>query len=256
MIWTPSQWGRGVLVSNGLAAGRVRVVPEGVDASVFRPVPEGQQDAPVFRFLCVAKWEERKGTAELVRAFREEFHSGEPVELVMHCGAALNTGAAVRRALAGDCPGRSPRIVCTEPASLPCLVALMQSCHAFVLPTRGEGWGLPILEAMACELPCIVTGYSGLTEFAHDENCFLVRIAERVPVRDPEYYDPAVDWGEWARPDAAHLRSLMRLVYEDRPAAKAKAKRARDEAARFWSWSRAAHEAMFHIRELRGSPIH
>ena len=253
MVWTPSQWGRVVLVSNGIPAGQVRVVPEGVDTSVFRPPLEGQRDNAVFRFLCIAKWEERKGTADLVRIFRDEFHPGEPVELVMHCGPAANTAAAVGRALAGASPDRSPHITCTEPVSLAGLVALMQSCHAFVLPTRGEGWGLPILEAMACELPCIVTGFSGLTEFAHDENCFLVRVAEMVPVCDPSYYNPAVDWGEWAQPDTAHLRALMRFVYEERVVAQAKAKRACDEAARLWSWNHAACRAISCIRDLRGS---
>jgi glycosyltransferase involved in cell wall biosynthesis len=252
MVWTPSQWGRAVLVSNGVPAARIRVVPEGVDASVFVPPPSGRPCGPVFRFLCVGKWEERKGTADLVRVFRDEFRPGEPVELVMHCGPAEGTAAAVRSALGGDSPDRPPRIACTEPATLEGLVALMQSCHAFVLPTRGEGWGLPILEAMACELPCIVTGYSGLTEFAHDGNAFLVRVAGTVPVCDPAYYDPAVDWGEWARPDSDHLRALMRFVYEKRMIAQARAKRARDEAGRLWNWANAASQAISCIRELRG----
>jgi glycosyltransferase involved in cell wall biosynthesis len=229
-------------------------VPEGVDSGVFVPPPNGR-GSENFRFLCVGKWEERKATADLVRCFRGEFRPGEPVELVMHCGAAVLTSAAVRDALAGGSPEDAPRIVCTDPVSLAGLVALMQSCDAFVLPTRAEGWGLPILEAMACELPCIVTGYSGLTEFANEQNCFPIRVAGMCPVRDPRYYAEDRDWGEWAQPDLEHLRALMRFVYENRVLATAKAKRAREEAVRLWGWDHAAQAALGHISDLRGGRL-
>ena len=35
---------------------------------------------------------------------------------------------------------------------------------AFVLPTRGEGWGLPVVEAMAMELPVVVTNATGCAQ--------------------------------------------------------------------------------------------
>lgn len=250
MVWAASQWGRRVLEANGVAADKIRVVPEGVDTRIFAPPPAGQRDTEVFRFLCVGKWEERKGTADLIRAFLQTFHRDEPVELVMHCGGTAPMHE-IKRKIA-ECSGTGgPRVVASEPVSLPKLVELMQRCNAFVLPTRGEGWGLPILEAMASELPCIVTDYSGLKEFANEDNCFLVRVESMVPVNDPKQYEVRFEWGEWAQPDLAHLRSLMRFVYENRGIALNKAKRAREEAVRLWSWDRAAQTAMAHIRELR-----
>jgi hypothetical protein len=48
------------------------------------------------------------------------------------------------------------------------------------------------------------------------------------------------------------LRSLMRLVYENRDEAARRAKRAREEAAQLWSWERAAEAAMRHVGALRG----
>jgi hypothetical protein len=82
----------------------------------------------------------------------------------MHCSTQYARGRNFREEIARILArhGRTAaRIVPSDPLDLPQLVALIRSCHAFVLPTRGEGWGLPILEAMACELPCIITDYSG-----------------------------------------------------------------------------------------------
>ncbi|RYG94933.1 glycosyltransferase [archaeon] len=47
---------------------------------------------------------------------------------------------------------------------------------AFVLPTRGEGWGLPIAEAMAMELPVLVTNYSGPTAYIDEHNAYPIPV--------------------------------------------------------------------------------
>jgi len=49
-----------------------------------------------------------------------------------------------------------------------------QDADAFVLPTRGEGWGLPAAEAMAVGLPTIVTNWSGPTGFATKDTAYLL----------------------------------------------------------------------------------
>lgn len=45
------------------------------------------------------------------------------------------------------------------------LLHIYQAIDLFTLPTGGEGWGLPILEAMSCGVPCLVTGYSGHMDY-------------------------------------------------------------------------------------------
>ena len=49
---------------------------------------------------------------------------------------------------------------------------VLMGADAFVLPTRGEGWGLPVVEAMAMALPVIVTNTSGCSQYLTQENSF------------------------------------------------------------------------------------
>jgi len=51
--------------------------------------------------------------------------------------------------------------------SEPTLAAIYNSFDVFTLPTRGEGFGLPVLEAMACGVPIVVTDYSAHTDWAN-----------------------------------------------------------------------------------------
>ena len=52
---------------------------------------------------------------------------------------------------------------------------------AFVMPTRGEGWGLPICEAMAMGLPVVATNFSGPTAYLTRANSHPLRVERRLP---------------------------------------------------------------------------
>ncbi len=52
-----------------------------------------------------------------------------------------------------------------------------------MIPTRGEGWGRPQMEAMAMGLPVISTNWSGLTAFLNEETGFPISVERLVTVR-------------------------------------------------------------------------
>jgi glycosyltransferase involved in cell wall biosynthesis len=241
-IWTPSQFGRRVLITNGLDAERIHVVPEGVDPEVFRPRETPRGEGP-FRFLCVGKWEQRKATDLLVDAFCEEFAAAEPVELVMHCWnpwvPSFDLEASVTRARRG----RTTRVVASRPVPGERLADLYNEADAFVLPTRAEGWGLPIVEAMACGLPVIVTNYSAPADYLDDVIAYPIRVEKLVDVYDPFFFPEGSAAGQWAQPDVAHLRSLLRHVYEHPAEAREKGRRAREVVCSRWTWDHAAAKA-------------
>ena len=106
------------------------------------------------------------------------------------------------------------------------LPRLYKAVDAFVLPSRGEGWGRPHVEAMAMGLPVIATNWSGTTAFLDDEVGYPLPY-ELVPV--PAEHNLAGH--RWAEPDVGALRRLMRRLRP--PGRGGRRRRAQALAARF-----------------------
>lgn len=125
--------------------------------------------------------------------------------------------------------------------------ALFRSADCFVLASHGEGWGLPILEAMACGLPAIATDWSGPRDFMNETNAYPVQVERIVPaaVKNPVYSG----FG-WAEPSHEHLRQLMRYVFEHPDEARAKGCIAAHDAHINWTWDRAARLIGARLEEI------
>jgi glycosyltransferase involved in cell wall biosynthesis len=241
-LWTPTSWGRRNLMANGIEGARIAVVPEGVDTDFYRPATPASGR---FRFLTVGKWETRKFFDGLLKAFTEEFSAEDDVELYLQChnNYVPNFSLNDKVAKAGFSSARN--IVLGAPCSLNDLRALYQSANCFVLPTRAEGWGLPILESMACGVPAIVTRYSAPLDYLDENNSYLIDVAKMVEAHDDDFN---IHTGLWAEPDIPHLRRLMRNAFEDRSQLREKGLRARATAEQF-TWDNSARVALDAIRK-------
>ncbi len=245
-IWVPSEFNRATFVQSGVDPRKVFVIPLGLDLARYRPASTRPLSLPGhagFNFLSVFEWNKRKGYDILLRAYAEEFSHRDDVALVVrtygYVGRGAPNEAQLRRTLLELCPHpeRAPRLVVLEDRfpddQMPSLYA---ACGAFVLPSRGEGWGIPYMEAMAMGLPTIGTRWSANTAFMTDENAFLIETDGLVEIEpgDPEY--PHEYWGHhMAQPSLDHLKKLMRQVYEDRVEARRRGAGARRDVARLWT---------------------
>jgi hypothetical protein len=126
---------------------------------------------------------------------------------------------------------------------------LYRGADCFVLSTRGEGWGMPILEAMACGLPTIATNWSAQTEFMRDDVSYPLNVDRLIPaVAKCPYYAGF----SWAEPDMEHLIYLMRRVYQQREEARAVGQRAAEVVAQQWTWDHAARRIMDRLSDMQG----
>lgn len=182
-----------------------------------------------FTFLCVAEHTSRKNLPMLIRAFERAFGGDPAVRLVIKTGVH---DASSLRVLVHD-----PRKIIIDSVLREgdaAMSHLYEQANCFVLPTRLEGFGMPILEAMATGLPVIVTDYSGHLDFCNKDNAFLIRNKGLVNA-DPACF-PHLP-GRWGDPDEDHLIFLMRSVVDNYSEAISKAHFAYEHVRDRYRWS-------------------
>ncbi len=81
-FWVPTEWQKIVTAEQGYPIEKIKVVPEGIDPSIFRPNPRKRTfDPQPYRFVVVGRWEHRKSTTEIISAFINEFKEKDEAEL-------------------------------------------------------------------------------------------------------------------------------------------------------------------------------
>lgn len=214
-VWVPSEWGRSVLVANGLDPARCEVVPEGVDTDQYHPYAP-RVDNPILTYLITGKYELRKSIIETVYAWSQEFGNDPEVELVVKTNHFMNQEDKyneITRWL-GQMGLTNVRVMWGSITAND-MADLYQQSHIFVLPSKGEGWGLPLIEAAAVGLPIITTWYSAHTEFLQHIQSSVISVEhDMIPVNCQEYQffypAPDGDWGKWAQPRIDSLRQALR----------------------------------------------
>jgi len=162
----------------GLAETRVKVIHQGVDP-VFAPVDDISELSRVWAhlgvappyFLIVGGYDWRKNLSGTLRAFAQ---------------LTKKTTAKYRLVVVEDrlaCPEETAaliaelkiaeRVVFTGQISDIDLRALYSGAQALVFPSHYEGFGLPVLEAMACGTPVICSRAGALPEVAWEAALFV-----------------------------------------------------------------------------------
>ncbi len=253
LVWAPSAWAKNILLTHGLPATKVAVVPAGVDAEIYHPHcrPWNETQSPAkFRFLMLGKFEERKGYTQLLDAFVKAFGKNPKVELLIKGDYFIDEerkGAMLHDFVKSY---NAPNIrLLTGAASQEDLFVIYNIADAFVFPSRAEGWGLPLIEAMATGLPAIATNYSGQTEFlGHLEGLFMPVRHSLVPITDVEFQGLVMghdgDWGRWAEADVDDLAKKMQDMIKDYPQWRHNALEASRILRSRFNWANAAHIAL------------
>lgn len=198
-------------------------VPHAVDTETFRPRPDERAEireaiaVPEDAFLVGmvaantgSPLLSRKGFPQIFRAFAR-FRAMRPDALLyVHTNGSEQGGLDLAR-LAGSCGLGPEALRFTDPlvwslgVSREDLARLLSAFDVLVMPSLGEGFGLPLIEAQACGVPVIATDHSAMRELC--EAGWLVD--------GEEWYDAPHD--SWFKvPSVKLLAAALELAYEAR----------------------------------------
>lgn len=206
----------------------IAVIPFGLEAAHHVAIPaDADRSAPI-RVLWVSQPSIRKGWEILAHAFLLAFPPGDPtpVELVLK----TNTNGAP------EFIASTGRVhVIATPYTIEAMVALYRTAHVFAFPSRGEGFGLPVLEAMAAGCLVLAPEIGGLEEF------FDARVGSTLPwTRRPARYGTIVRVPEVSPCALAHA---LRNAVTAWPESASIRRRARARALT-WTWTRSAEAVL------------
>lgn len=260
-IWTPSSFN----VENITRSGWTRPIfrmPLGVDTVRFDPTkhkPFEPEEAQIgqykdkFIFLTIMGWSERKGVAAMLEAYLKEFSASEDVLFYMkggwysHDRANQEVSSAIQDFNSHDTPLITTDFRIYTDQEHP---RLYKSADAFILASRGEGWGLNYTEAMSMELPTLGTAATSMTDFMDDTNSFPIAVKNFVPESRANWISNDYVGALFANPDIDSMRKQMRFVFENRVKAKAVAKKGRQDMITKWSWNSASEMYTERLKEL------
>jgi glycosyltransferase involved in cell wall biosynthesis len=163
-ILTLSSFARESYVSAGIPANKVSVVGLGFDPDAFRFIRRDVRNVP-FRFLFVGSLSPAKGVGDLIRAFQ---------------GLELPDAELVLVGGGGEVPSGFGRIEknvrFTGYLGRDRLIEEYAAAHVLVFPSRFDGFGQVVVEAMSTGLPVIVSNHVGAGDLVrHGENGWIVR---------------------------------------------------------------------------------
>jgi GT2 family glycosyltransferase len=247
-VWCPSSFNAKTFRDSGVTR-PIHVIPLGIDPGYFNPKIRTSRVSDRYTFLSVFEWGERKAPELLLRAFNDEFRFDEPVVLVckiLNADTSVDVHDQIRKLELKPCGG-SIHVSLNQVVPTYQLGMVYRSADCFVLTTRGEGWGMPILEAMACGVPVIATGWSAQCDFMNAGNAYPIAIDRLIPaVAKCPYYAGF----RWAEPSYTDLRRLMRYVYTNPGEAGAKGQKASAEVSSRWTWDNAALKIIARLDEI------
>ncbi|MBF2055051.1 MAG: glycosyltransferase [Candidatus Sericytochromatia bacterium] len=254
-IWAPSRAVLKGFEAAGFAFDSLQLLPNGVDTAVFQPDGQKRPLPAKRRMLFVGGCIARKGIDLLLQAWQQAFTAADPVCLVIKDAGlqgpyALAPERQQLQELAAD-PTLAEIVYLDQNLSESELAVLYRSCDLYVHPYRGEGFGLPILEAMASGLPVLVPELGPAPEFVPEAAAYWLKahyVFDAELARALDLHLPA--W--WLAPDPEHLSTLLRQALADMSVASAwQARRtAARQAAEAYDWSVVAQQAERALQQL------
>ena len=209
-ITVMSEYVKKVLQNNGVTS-PIAVVGLGVEHVLevkAKPIKLDTQKR--FKFLHVSSAFPRKGIDVLLKAYAQAFTQADDVTLILKTFPNPHNDIEQQiEAIQKENPNIAEILLINEDLEEAKVVWLYQNTHCLVAPSRGEGFGLPMAEAMLFHLPVITTGFGGQTDFCTEETAWLIDYAFAKAKTHLSSFD-----SYWVEPDTDDLTRLLQEQLE------------------------------------------
>jgi len=262
-VWVPCKFYERVFKEAGVVK-PIKVYPLGVDQSIYTPearpatvyyenILTGDKTSLLpdncTKFMSLFGWSYRKGPDVLCKSFIKEFSSKDDVVLVIFARYLGSSHEQHKQVIRNEIlqyykeEGKiapPPIYYCGDEIPISDLPGCYSQMDAFVFCSRGEGFGLPLIEAGACGLPVISTFDTAMTEYLDDDVGYLVHPAGHAPANDKltfisEYYRDQL-FSDFDESNIIQFGTFMRFVHENKELAKAKAEKFRKRILEEYTW--------------------
>ncbi|MDX1379288.1 MAG: glycosyltransferase family 4 protein [Anaerolineales bacterium] len=241
LVVVPSTFCRSAFISSGVTT-PVLVVPHGLEPG-YVPYPGLLKDGPFvfYNTFSADSFLERKSCEELIRCFLRAFDRRPDVILRLRTQDSPKIDAYRRHYDFGAVIHVDP----PQAESTTEFAKIYSQVHCVVHPSKGEGFGLIPLQAIACETPVIAAPVTGMADYLSDRNAVLLKTAGRVPG-----IGIGNQSGTYFRIDEDDLVKKMRYVYENWTNEKRKLRSVAAEFRRVHSWENALSGFMTLARKI------
>lgn len=248
-IWVPSEFNVQTFKACGLKT-PIHKIPLGVDTNYFNPkIKSIKNENNDYVFFTNIEWGERKNPHMQLKQFNKTFKASDDVCMIAKLNnrdPSINLQQEIKKLKLKDSGGRIYFII-NRVFDFYQLPLLYRSIDCYITAGRGEGWDMPLMEAMACGLPTIATNWGAHQEFATNENSYLLDINGTIPAKAKcPYYDGF----KWADPNPNHFSELLLTVYNNQKHASEKGTLAAVDMAKNWTWENTAEKIIDRINKI------
>lgn len=221
LILVPCEWNREVLI-NSLVTTPIKVFEHAYDVNKFENTSKHQlmSDEENLKFYSIFQWSERKNPEALLRTYFSEFDENDKV--VLYLKTYIGTSSEedknkvikfIEKSKASINKKAFPKIIL-----LPDLMSeeqvnqlhLIGDCY--LAPIRGEGFGMPILDAALAGNDVVCTNFSAPTSFLSQELHYLISF-QLEPVSNMNWIPWYLANQNWASVHEVEFMKAMRSVY-------------------------------------------
>ncbi len=205
------------------------------------------------KFLHISSALPRKGIDILLKVYFETFTNDDDVCLVLKTYPNIHNDIAERLEKLRSEYANAPEVEWYNDSNMPneMLLGLYKACDCYVQVARGEGFGLPVAEAMLARVPVIVCANSGLKDFCNKDTALLVDY-ELVPAESHLQVDKNPKLSMWAEPDPKSLASQLKYFIQNKDSQeiKDKVEKAYNLIATEFTWKKVAERWLAFIDEV------